>query len=147
MTARFTPSSPNRSWGSVGLERRGGSTSTFSARAHPQGSALTLAVQPLDGWRELWLFPRGAGGWTIDVMPPAAIEPTLGYAEFAGWVPGAAQLPVAREVRVDGRFKRSFEIVSVATLAVEKTADRPDALSLFYRWQDPAWKRQTLSLR
>lgn len=118
-----------------------------SARANAQASALALAVQPLDGWRELWLFHRGAGGWRIDVLPPAPIEPTLGYAEFAGWVPGSPKVLVAREARIEGRIKRSFEIVDIDTLAVEKTADRPDALSGFYRWQDPAWKRQTLSLR
>jgi hypothetical protein len=118
-----------------------------SARANAQASALALAVQPLDGWRELWLFHRGAGGWRVDVLPPAPIEPSLGYAEFAGWVPGTPKVLVAREARIEGRIKRAFEIVDIETLAVDKTADRPDALSGFYRWQDPAWKRQTLSLR
>lgn len=120
---------------------------TASARANAQSNALALAVQPLDGWREMWLFHGGVGGWKIDVMPPAPIEPTLGYAEFAGWVPGSSKVLVAREARIEGRIKRAFEIVDIETLAVDKTADRPDALSGFYRWQDPAWKRQTLSLR
>jgi len=38
-------------------------------------------------------------------------------------------------------------VLELETLAVQKRADTPQALSLFYRWQDPAWKRATLSLR
>ena len=80
-------------------------------------------------------------------MPPADGTPELGYVEFAGWVPGANKLLAAREAKVNGKFVRSFEVLNMETLNVEKHADRPDSLSLFYRWQDPAWKRQTVSLR
>ena len=118
-----------------------------SARGNAQGTALALAVQPMAAWRELWVFHKAASGWAIDVLPPAAIDPDVGYAEFAGWVPGATRMLVAREARVDGRFKRSFEVVNLETLAVENGADKPGSLSLFHRWQDPMWKRQTLSLR
>lgn len=118
-----------------------------SARANAQGTALALAVQPLDTWRELWLFRQGAEGWTVDVLPPAMSGPDLGYVEFAGWVPGGQQLLAAREVKVDGRYKRSFEVIGLDALTVQKRADSPNALSLFYRWQDPAWKRQTVSVR
>ena len=95
----------------------------------------------------MWVFLKRGGAWTIEVLPPASVDPELGYAEFAGWIPGAAKVLVAREARIEGRFKRSFEVVDLATLAVERRADEPELLSVFQRWQDPAWKSQTLSLR
>jgi hypothetical protein len=33
------------------------------------------------------------------------------------------------------------------TLQVERWADQPGNLSLFYRWQDPLWKGWTVSVR
>lgn len=129
-----------------------GAVWTNSASANAYGSALALAVQPLDGWRELWLFHLTAAGWRIDVLPPGEEAPdgsslAPGYIEFAGWVPGGRKLLAAREVRSAGRFVHRFEVLDLETLAIDKHADRPDALSVFYRWQDPAWKRQTVSLR
>ena len=118
-----------------------------SATANPAGTALALAVQPLDTWRELWVFRKGADGWSVDVLPPAPNEPGIGYAEFAGWVPGGQRLLAVRESRQDGRWKRSFEVLRLDNLATEHRADKPDYLSTFYRWQSPAWKRETLSLR
>lgn len=121
-----------------------------SASGSPDGRALALAVQPLDTWRELWVFRRGEQGWTVDVLPPAsstATGPDLGYSEFAGWVPGGERLLVVRESRVDGRFKRSFEVLLLKDLSTDRQASQPQYLQLFSRWQDPAWKRQSLSLR
>ncbi|MBI5259037.1 MAG: hypothetical protein HY855_21210 [Burkholderiales bacterium] len=118
-----------------------------SARAHPSGTALALAVQPLDTWRELWLFHRDGREWVIDVLPPAANGPALGYVEFAGWVPGTERLLLVRESKVEGRARRSFEVARLDTLQTEKQASAPELLALFGRWQDAAWKRQTVSLR
>lgn len=118
-----------------------------SATVNRQGSALALAVQPLDTWREMWVFQQGPSGWGVGIVPPALDNPNLGYVEFAGWVPGQAQMLAAREAKVDSRYKTSFEVLRTATLEVEKQADQPKNLSLFYRWQDAQWKGQTVSLR
>ena len=118
-----------------------------SARVHPDGRSAVVSVQPLDGWTELWVLRARAEGWTVDVLPPAASEPGLGYLEFAGWVPGGQKLLVAREARIDGRLRHSFEVLSLETLNTEKQASTPQLLHLFGQWQDARWKQQTVSLR
>lgn len=120
---------------------------TASARANPRHTALTLAVQPLDTWRELWVFRQTATGWSVDVLPPAMNNPDIGYLEFAGWTPDGTTLLAAREARVDGRYKRSFELIRLETLETEKHADKPEAITAFVRWQEAGWKRGTLSVR
>lgn len=120
-----------------------GQVALASASLNREGRALALAVQPLDGWRELWLFlkdPGRDGGWRVEVMPPAPAQPGLGVAEFAGWVPGGAQMLLAREFRAEGRYRRSFEVVSLATGATERQAGEPALMGAFQRWSDPAWR-------
>ena len=124
-----------------------GTVWTASARSNSAGTALTLAVQPLDTWRELWVFRKNPVGWSVDVVPPGASSPDLGYVEFAGWTPGAKRMLVAREVKVDGRFHRKFEVLRVDTLVADRQASTPEALSDFTRWQDLSWKQQTVALR
>jgi hypothetical protein len=144
-----------------------GTVWTPSLAVRPAGDALTLAVQPLEGWTELWVFRAGsgtAGGeraepaersegtatlpWRIDVLPPAAAAPGLGYVEFAGWVPGAEpRLLVARESRTDGRFNRRFEVLSLDTLDAVKQASAPTLLAAFGQWGDVQWRRHTVALR
>ena len=127
-----------------------GTVWTPSARANAGATALTLAVQPLDTWRELWMFRATPAGWMLQVLPPSTEAGGVGYVEFAGWVPGTGQVLAAREVRDPthaNRPARTYELLDGHTLATEKTADQPGSLKAFYRYQDPAWKRVTVSLR
>jgi hypothetical protein len=110
-----------------------------SASLNREANALALAVQPLDGWRELWVFVKTAEGWRVEVLPPAAASPGVGVAEFAGWVPGGQQMLVARESRAEGRYRRTFELVSLATLQPERQATEPTGLGAFQRWADTGW--------
>jgi hypothetical protein len=118
-----------------------------SAQVTAQGRALVLAVQPLESWRELWVFHPGADGWTIDVLSPGSDEPEEGYVEFAGFAPATGRLLVAREVQEHGRFSRRFEELRLSDLALVKQASTPELLADFGRWQDIAWRRDTLALR
>ena len=118
-----------------------------SATLNRESNALALAVQPADAWLEMWLFHKTAKGWSVRVLPPAAIHPEVGYAEFAGWVPGGSQVLVAREAQGEGRYRKNFEIVRLDTLATVRQAGDPTMLGAFQRWQDPAWKRNTVSVR
>ena len=77
----------------------------------------------------------------------ASVPPGIGYAEFAGWVPGGRQMLVAREARGEGRYRRSYDVVDLDTLATQRQAADPAVLGPFQRWQDAGWKRMTVSLR
>jgi len=118
-----------------------------SLRLNAANTLATFAVQPLPGWRELWVLQKQDGVWRLDVLPPSSEGVDLGYIEFAGWVPDSRKLLAAREVRVDGRIARSFELIDLDLMRVEKRAEEPEHLSPFYRHQDAAWKRMTVSLR
>ena len=119
-----------------------------SASLNREGTALALAVQPLEAWRELWLFRKDArGGWGISVLPPATVSPEMGYAEFAGWVPGGKQVLVVREARGEGKYKKSFEVLKLASLTAERQASEAAMLGAFNRWQDAGWKGGSVSVR
>jgi len=117
-----------------------------SIQAIPQGPALVLAVQPLESWRELWVFHEKEGSWTIDVLSPGLDNPEEGYVDFAGYAPGTRRLLIAREVKERGRFRRSFEELRLDDLALVRQASTPELLRDFGRWQDVAWRRDTLAL-
>lgn len=118
-----------------------------SLALHPQGKALAIAVQPTPTWREMWVFQHSAEGWRADVLPPSTQGPGLGYVEFAGWVPGTAQVLTAREVVEGGRNQQRYELRELDTLQVLRQADKPANLSAFYRWQSPQWKSTSVSGR
>jgi hypothetical protein len=118
-----------------------------SAQVISQGPALLLAVQPLESWRELWVFHQTAGTWTIDVLAPGADDPEEGYVEFAGFVPGTRRLLIVREVKDHSRFRRRFEELRLDDLATVRLASTPELLRDFGRWQDVEWRRNSLALR
>jgi hypothetical protein len=117
-----------------------------SIQVIPQGPALVLAVQPLESWRELWVFHERAGSWTIDVLSPGLDNPEEGYVDYAGYAPGTRRLLIAREVKDRGRFRRSFEELRLDDLALVRQASSPELLRDFGRWQDVVWRRDTLAL-
>jgi hypothetical protein len=104
-------------------------------------------VQPTGTWRELWVFRKGGTGWAVRILPPASSFPEIGYAEFAGWVPGGKQILAAREAITAGQRSRSFEVLRLDNLATVRRAAEPGGLTAFQKWQDAAWRAQTLSLR
>jgi len=119
---------------------------TASAQPIAQGRALVLAVQPLESWRELWVFHVTNSRWTVEVLPPGVDDPEEGYVDFAGFVPRTRRLLVAREVREHGHFRRRFEELRLDDLALVRQASAPELLADFGRWQDVAWRRDTLAV-
>jgi hypothetical protein len=117
-----------------------------SARPIAAARALVLAVQPLESWRELWVFHESAAGWSVDVLSPGLDDPEEGYVDFAGFAPATHRLLIAREVKEHGHFRRRFEELRVGNLALVRAASAPELLADFGRWQDPAWRRDTLAL-
>ena len=98
------------------------------------------------------MFRATPAGWVLQVLPPStdAEAGGVGYVEFAGWVPSTGEVLAAREVRVSGRANRparTYELLDGQTLVTKKSADAPASLKAFYRFQEPAWKRVTVSLR
>ena len=107
-----------------------------SARLSPDGRSLALAVQPLDGWTELW---RLHADGSQQVLPPSASGPGLGVAEFAGFV--GPQMLVAREaISPEGRSLRRFEVYGAALLQPQRWAGEYALLGAFQRGADAAWK-------
>jgi hypothetical protein len=150
------PGEPGQSCVTLKDARRGGTPLVrrctygivWAASAQPIAAAhaLVLAVQPLETWRELWVFHESAAGWSVDVLSPGLEDPEQGYVDFAGFAPATHRLLIAREVEEHGRFRRRFEELRIENLALVRAASAPELLADFGRWQDAAWRRDTLAL-
>ena len=131
-----------------------------SIRVAPHDAAVTMVVQPLDGWNELLvLHPAAAGSasWVADTMPPATFDPDVGYVELLGFSPDGTHLLVARELRASGPlgsphtlapwFTRTFQVVGANGLRVETEASRLGGLPSAKRWDTAESRRGSLALR
>jgi hypothetical protein len=119
-----------------------------SARAMPEGRALALSVEPVEGWGELWVWHQETDGWKLDIVTPETSAPALGYVEWAGWSPASrGKILVVRETMAGGRVRRRFEVLRTDTLLAEKSAPDPGQLAAFGLWSDVDWKQATVSLR
>ena len=54
---------------------------------------------------------------------------------------------VAREASGEGKYRNSFEQISLDSLTTVRKASDPSLLNTFRHYQDAGWKAQTLSLR
>ena len=114
----------------------------------PDRHAAVVAVEPLPGWLELWLFRRGDdGGWMTDVLTPSTDEPDLGYVELAGWSADSSHALIVREARGGGSVHRSFEAITLGTLAVDKQAATLGGVGAAKKWAAAEWRKGTLALR
>ncbi|MGO8994517.1 MAG: hypothetical protein ACLQVI_14455 [Polyangiaceae bacterium] len=128
-----------------------------SVRMAPHDSAVALIVQPLSGWSELLVLHPVQGTWTADTIAPATIDPDIGYVELAGFSPDGAHLLLVRESRASGPLgaphtlapwmQRTFQLVAMSDLRVEKEASSLANFATFRRWETADWKRGTLALR
>jgi hypothetical protein len=137
--AKGAPSAPSCTHGQVW---------PASFRVAPGGRVATVAVEPLPGWLELWLFRRGDdGGWMVDILAPTTDGPDLGYVELAGWSPDRSRAVVVREARSDGAVHRSYQVVVLGTLAVETQSPTLAGLGRARTWATEDWRATTVALR
>jgi hypothetical protein len=118
-----------------------------SFRVAPDHSAAVLAIQPLPGWLELWMFRRVPGGWAVDVLAPSTEGIDLGYVELAGWSTDSAHAVVVREARSDGAIHRTYQTIKLDALAIDKQTSRLADLGPARAWVTPEWRGRTLALR
>jgi hypothetical protein len=109
-----------------------------SFRLGPSGRAA-LAVEPMPGWLELWLF----SGDRVDVLAPSTDSADFGYVELAGFAGDGSRAVVVRE----STRGRSFQVVKLDGLLVEHQASTFTGLGGARRWASADWKARTLALR
>lgn len=87
------------------------------------------------------------GTWLVDVLAPDTEGPDRGYVELAGFSDDGAHAVLVRESRIDGAVRRTFESVTLASLAVDKQAGNLGALGNARAWATAEWRQRTLALR
>jgi hypothetical protein len=84
-----------------------------STRLGPRDASLTVQVQLLPAWVELWVFRRAGDGWIVDPIAAAESNPDVGTVELAGFSQDGKRLRVVRETPA----RRNVEVRLVANLA------------------------------
>jgi len=120
---------------------------TNSFRVAPDHASAVLAVEPLPGWLELWMFRRTADGWTVDVLAPTTDGVDLGYVELAGWSSDGKHAVIVREARSEGAVHRTFQNLTLDSLAIDKQTSTLAGLGPARAWITPEWRGRTLALR
>jgi hypothetical protein len=126
-----------------------------SLSVSPNGLMMSIAVQPTETWREVWLLRKVDNTWVVDVLPPSTEAPNLGsgvgVVEFAGWVPAdtkqEARILVARDTLEKTKVQTRFEVLRAASLSVEARANHPQTLFAFAKFQQASWRAATLTVR
>lgn len=117
----------------------------------PNGQMMSIAVQPTETWRELWLLRKVDQSWVVDVLPASSQAPHMGLIEFAGWVPAdnkqQARILVARDVLEKAKIRTTFEVLNATSLNVDGRASNPQTLFAFAKFQQAAWRGATLTVR
>ncbi len=126
-----------------------------SLSVSPNGQMISIAVQPTETWREVWLLRKVENNWVVDVVPPSSEAPNLnswlGIAEFAGWVPAdskhEARILVARDTQENAKVQTRFEVLRASSLTVESRANHPQTVFAFAKFQQATWRSATLTVR
>jgi hypothetical protein len=129
--------------GALGVERcTYGQVWAASARA--ARDVVVVAVQPLPSWTELWVFTaRGCA-----VLPPAAVDPGVGYVETAGMSADGTRIAVVREAMVpSGKVLRRFQVLRTRDLKVLSSAREPSLARGFQKLASASWTASALALR
>ncbi len=128
-----------------------------SVRVGPSGSVVTLAVSSAPTWSELRVFKKTGDAWEVSTVPPALVDPDVGYVELAGFAPAGDSLLVVREYRASGPLgaphtlapwmTRTFQVLAAGDLHVQREARSLAGLPASQRWETADWKKDTLALR
>jgi hypothetical protein len=122
-----------------------------SASVSPNGQMISIAVQPNETWREVWLIRKVGYAWLFEVLPPSSQATSMGIVEFAGWVPAdskqEARILVARDVLEKNKVRTTFEVLKASSLNLDARANHPQTLFAFAKFQQATWRGTTLTVR